>query len=270
MQSSNPVLSKRDSFTSGYASFNAPPSDRSPSYDAPPMGGYSPPPVATGGRMTMDDVIVKTAVTLGVLFAGAAVGWVLVPDSVKIPVLFASLLAGLGLYFVVAFKRSISPALVLAYAGVEGVLLGIISSVFEDQYNGIVTQAVLGTGLVFAATLAAYKSGRIRVTPRFTRIVIIAGFAAMGLMLVNLLASVFGVADGSGLGLRSGGTLSIVFGLAMVVLGAFFLILDFDLVDKGIAQGAPERESWRAAFGLTVTLVWIYLEILRLISYFRE
>lgn len=262
MQSSNPILSKRDSFSRpGTVGFDAPPpsaNDLQQMYDAP-----------SARRMTLDDVVTKTAMTLGVLLVAGAAAWVLVPPG-AFGLILPTALVGLGLGLFISFRRSISPPLILTYAAVQGVLLGTVSSLFESMYAGIVVQAVLGTSIVFGTTLAAYKSGRIRVTPKFTKIVVIAGFAAMGLMLVNLLASLLGVGDGAGLGLRSGGTLSILFGLAMVGLGAMFLVLDFDLVERGIAQGAPERESWLAAFGLTVTLIWIYLEILRLISYFRS
>lgn len=262
MQSSNPILSKRDSFSrAGTVGFDSPPPS---SYDLRQM--YDAP---AARRMTLDDVITKTAITLGVLVLAGAAAWVLVPPG-AFGLILPTALVGFGLGMFISFKRAISPPLILTYATVQGVLLGTISSLFESLYSGIVVQAVLGTAIVFATTLAAYKSGRIRVTPKFAKIVVIAGFAAMGLMLVNLLASVMGFGDGAGLGLRDGSPLSILFGLGMVVLGAMFLVLDFDLVQRGVAQGAPERESWLAAFGLTVTLIWIYLEILRLISYFRS
>jgi uncharacterized YccA/Bax inhibitor family protein len=262
MQSSNPILSKRDSFSrTGTVGFDAPPpsvSDLQHMYDAP-----------AARRMTLDDVIAKTGITLGVLLVAGAAAWVLVPPG-AFGFILPMALVGLGLGLFISFKRAISPPLILAYAAVQGVLLGTISSVFESAYSGIVVQAVLGTAIVFAVTLAAYKSGRIRVTPRFTKVVVIAGFAAMGLMLVNLLAGMIGVGDGAGLGLRGDSPLGILFGLAMVGLGAMFLVLDFEQVQRGVAMGAPERESWLAAFGLTVTLIWIYMEILRLISYFRS
>ncbi len=260
MQSSNPILSKRDSFSrAGTVGFDAPPPS---SYDLQQM--YDAP---AARRMTLDDVITKTAITLGVLVVAGAAAWLLVPPG-AFGFILPMALVGFGLGMFISFKRAISPPLILTYAAVQGVLLGTISSVFEARFPGIVVQAVLGTAIVFATTLAAYKSGRIRVTPRFTKVVVIAGFAAMGLMLVNLLASMIG--GGAGLGLRGDSPLGILFGLAMVALGAMFLVLDFDLVQRGVAQGAPERESWLAAFGLTVTLIWIYMEILRLISYFRS
>lgn len=266
MQSSNPVLSKRDSFSragaAGTVGFDSPPpsaSDLQQMYDAPPAR-----------RMTLDDVITRTAMTLGMLVLTGTAAWFVIPVENTPSIIIPTMLVGLGLFFFVAFRRAISPPLILAYAAVQGVLLGSVSHLFNTLYDGIVVQAVVATGIVFATTLAIYKTGIIKVTPRFTKIVVIAGFAAIGLMVVNLLASMMGADGGSGLGLRDGSPLSIVFGIAMVCLGALFLVLDFDLVEKGIAQGAPEREAWLAAFGLTVTLIWIYLEILRLLSYFRE
>ena len=258
MQSTNPVLSKRDSFSrAGTVGFDAPSAhDLQQMYDAPPAR-----------RMTLDDVIAKTAMTLGVLTVAGVASWVLLPVETGLGLVLPMALVAFGLAMFIQFRRAISPPLILAYAAVEGVLLGTISRAFDTIYPGIAVQAVLGTGLVFAVTLAAFKSGRIQVTPRFTKVVVIAGFAAVGLMLVNLLAGFF--VDG-GIGLRDGGPLAIVFGLAMVGLGAMFLVLDFDLVQRGVAMGAPERESWLAAFGLTLTLVWVYMEILRLISYFRS
>ncbi len=258
MQSTNPVLSKRDSFSrAGTVGFDAPSAyDLQRMYDAP-----------AARRMTLDDVIAKTAITLGVLVAAGAASWVLLPVDTGLGLVLPMALVAFGLAMFIQFRRAISPPLILAYAAVEGVLLGTISRAFDTIYPGIAVQAVLGTALVFATTLAVFKSGRIRVTPRFAKVVVIAGFAAVGLMLVNLLAGFF--VDG-GLGLRDGGPLAILFGVAMVGLGAMFLVLDFDLVQRGVAQGAPEREAWLAAFGLTLTLVWIYMEILRLISYFRS
>lgn len=132
--------------------------------------------------------------------------------------------------------------------------------------HGAPMQAVLGTMAVFVAMLVAYKTRIVRVTARFTRFVMIAAMGFVLLSLVNVLFMAFG--GGEGLGFRSGG-LGIVFGIVGVVLGALFLALDFKQVEDGIAYGAPREESWLAAFGLTLTLVWIYMEMLRLISILR-
>jgi uncharacterized YccA/Bax inhibitor family protein len=171
---------------------------------------------------------------------------------------------------VISFKQSTNPALILSYAAAEGLFLGAISHVFNDLYPGIAIQAVVGTAGVFAGMLVVYKTGAIRVTPKFTRWLLGALIGVVALSLVNLVASFF---TEGGLGLRDADTnpvLAIGFSLLCIGIAAFVFLLDFDMIDKGIKQGAPERFAWYAAFGLTVTLVWLYLEILRLLSYFRE
>lgn len=258
MESRNPVLGKRDAFSrGGYATFDVPSDqDLQQMYDAP---SYAPP-----RRMTIDDVVMRTAITLGVLVATGAAAWVF---NLGIGVAFVAALAGFGLALFISFKRKTSPALVLAYAALEGVFLGVISHYFEGAYHGIVVQAVLGTVLAFIGMLAAYSTGVIRVTPKFTKMVVGAGIALVGLMVINLVLSFF--VEG-GLGLRAGGPLAIVFSIVAIGVGCLFLALDFAMIEDGVKNGAPEREAWLAAFGLTITLVWIYLEILRLLSYFRE
>lgn len=218
----------------------------------------------TGDRVTLDSVIVRSAMMFGVLTVSAAAAWLL-----NVPLGFG-LIAGLVAFviaMVASFKRTTSPALFLAYAALEGIVIGVISRHYESQYSGIVIQAILGVTIVFGTMLLMYKSRIIRATQRFTKILLIAAFSYLGLMIVNLVASLF--VDG-GLGLRDGGPLAIFASIAGVVIGALFYVLDFDQVERMIAQGAPEKESWRAAFGLTLTTVWIYLEILRLLSYFRD
>jgi uncharacterized YccA/Bax inhibitor family protein len=168
------------------------------------------------------------------------------------------------LAFVQSFKRRPSPALILSYAAFEGVFLGVISSAVSTYIaDGVVAQAVLGTMAVFAGVLVAYKAGWIRVNRRFYGFVMAAALGFVLLMVVNLLFTVFG--GGDGLGFRSGG-LGLLFGAIGVILGACFLALDFKQVEDGIAYGAPKEEAWLAAFGLTLTLVWIYMEFLRLVA----
>jgi uncharacterized YccA/Bax inhibitor family protein len=116
--------------------------------------------------------------------------------------------------------------------------------------------------------LVVYKTGAVKVTPRFTKWLTGALVGVVGLMIVNLIAGFF--THGVGLGLRSGGTLAIVFSLVCIGIAAFSFLLDFDAADQAIRAGAPEKTAWYIAFGLTVTLVWLYLEILRLLSYFQN
>ncbi|NWF29893.1 Bax inhibitor-1/YccA family protein [Streptomyces sp. PKU-EA00015] len=290
MRSSNPVFSRRGfSRDNGYAGFNAqqtqaggPAAGTNPYAQGAgnpyatnpyaPAGTQAGAPVqapARTGVMTIDDVVTRTAMTLGTVVLTAILSWVLLPvDPANLGTSYGiavgAALVAMVLALVQAFKRKASPALILLYAAFEGVFLGVISSAVSTYISdGVVAQAVLGTMAVFAGVLIAYKMRWIRVTRRFYGFVMAAAMGFVLLMLVNLLFSVFG--GGDGLGFRSGG-LGILFGVIGVILGACFLALDFKQVEDGIAYGAPREESWLAAFGLTLTLVWIYLEMLRLLS----
>ncbi|MFE9121621.1 Bax inhibitor-1/YccA family protein [Streptomyces sp. NPDC007172] len=285
MRSSNPVFSRRGfSRDNGYAGFNTaqqPQAGGNP-YAQAPTNPYATNPYAQqdtqqgapqaparSGVMTIDDVVSRTAITLGTVVAGAVVAWLALPvDAANIGKSYGIAVGAALIAFVLAmvqsFKRKPVPALILGYAAFEGVFLGVISSAVTTHVSaGAVPQAVLGTMAVFAGVLIAYKTRLIRVNRRFVGFVMAAAIGFMLLMLVNLLFSAIG--GGDGLGFRSGG-LGILFGIIGIVLGACFLAMDFKQVEDGITYGAPREESWLAAFGLTMTLVWIYLEALRLIS----
>jgi uncharacterized YccA/Bax inhibitor family protein len=297
MRSSNPVFSRRG-FTRGseYAGFGAqgarggqqgnpfagqggdpyarPP--RNP-YEQAPQGRpltademermYAGPAAgpAQTGRMTIDDVVVRTAITLGLVVVGAALGWTVLPHQYGLAV--GAALVAFVLAMVQTFKRRPAPALILGYAVFEGVFLGVISRMYNDAWQGAPVQAVLGTMAVFAGMLIAYRTRLIRVTARYQRIGLAIAVGFLLAMLVNLVFFAFGSANG--LGLTTGG-LGIAFCLLGIGLGAFFLSLDFKQVEDGIRYGAPREESWLAAFGLTLSLVWIYLELLRLIAILRD
>jgi uncharacterized YccA/Bax inhibitor family protein len=270
LRSSNPVLSKQDAFTPaapqgqyGYSQYNP--------YGQPAgFGQPGTPTQAPEGRMTFDDVITKTAVVMGLLVITAALAWLLVPPALYLPALILSALVGFGVVLLVSFRRTISPALVFVYAAIEGVFIGMISKVFESYYPGIVVQAVVATFFAAGVTLAAYKFFNIRVTPKFTKIVVLSTIAFAALMLVNF---VFALITGGGV--RGGITgpvsgLAIIISIIAIVLAVLNLVLDFDYIERGVALGAPASESWRGAFGLTVTMVWLYVEMLRLLSYLRR
>ncbi|MFI8104172.1 Bax inhibitor-1/YccA family protein [Streptomyces sp. NPDC086023] len=275
MRSSNPVFSRRGfSRDNGYAGFDAQqvqagtatnPYATNP-YAADPQTGLPQAP-ARGSVMTIDDVVSRTAMTLGTVILTAVLSWVLLPvDPANINksygIAVVAALVAFVLAMVQSFKRKPSPALILGYAAFEGVFLGVISAATSTYISsGVVIQAVLGTMCVFAAVLFAYKMRWIRVTRRFYGFVMAAALGFVLLMVANSLFMLFG--GGDGLGFRSGG-LGIVFGIVGVLLGAAFLALDFKQVEDGVTYGAPREESWLAAFGLTMTLVWIYLELLRL------
>jgi uncharacterized YccA/Bax inhibitor family protein len=207
------------------------------------------------GRMTIEDVVMRTATLFVVLVAVGSVAWGMNLGG-------GALLLGFGGGFVLAminsFKKTVSPALVLAYAAFEGLALGALSRFYNDVYPGIVSQAVIGTLCAFAGILVAYRSGKIRVTPKFTRIMF---GALIGYMVFGLITMFVGF---------PGGSTGTLIAFAGVALATFFLVLDFDQIEKTIAMGAPREESWRMAFGLMVTLVWLYLEVLRLLSILRN
>ena len=260
MRSRNPAFTRSQAFSGrGYANYdtvrNASPEELASMYAAPPATP------AQAGRMTYDDVVAKTGIAFGVLLAGAAVAWFFAP-GLALP----GLLVGLVLGLVVAFKQSTNPGLILGYAFAEGLFVGGISRVFEDRWNGVVPQAVLGTLFAFAAMLAVYKSGKLRVTPKFTKIVIGAGLAYFAIAMMSFIAALMGVGDGWGF--RTG-ALGILLGLAGATLACLFLALDFDFVEQGVRNGLPERYGWLAAFGLVATVVWLYIELLRLLAILR-
>ncbi|WP_369235760.1 Bax inhibitor-1/YccA family protein [Streptomyces sp. R21] len=289
MRSSNPVFSRRGfSRDNGYAGFNAAPQAGGPATGTQgnpyaQQGGnpyaqnpyaqqdlqYGTPPQApvTTGRMTMDDVVMRSSMTLGTVVVGAILAWALLPVSTtSYGLAIGSALVAFVLAMVQSFKRTASPALILGYAAFEGVFLGVISEMYNSRWSGAPFQAVLGTMAVTGATLLVYKAGWIRVTARYARIGMAIAIAFVLTMAVNLLLVVFGVApDG---GLRSMGPLGAVVGIIAILIGAFFLTLDFKQIEDGIAYGAPREEAWLAAFGLTMTIVWIYVEMLRLVAIF--
>jgi uncharacterized YccA/Bax inhibitor family protein len=273
LRSSNPILSRQDAFTPAAQQYNQNPYNQSRAdYAQYPAQGYPQAPVEPiEARMTFDDVVTKTALTIGVLVIAAALAWMFVPQALYFPALIGSGLIGFIVVLFVSFRRKIAPGLVLLYAAIEGIFIGMISKIFESLYDGIVVQAVIGTFAAAAVTLAAYKFFNIRVTPKFRRVVIIATIAFAVALLINFVLSLFGV----NLGLRDTGTgaislLAIAFSLLGASLAVLNLVLDFDYIEQGVAMGAPASESWRGAFGLTVTMVWLYIEILRLLSYIRR
>lgn len=221
---------------------------------------------ADTGRMTFDDVIVKTAACLGVVILGAAVT-LTVGLGLASLLMIVGALGGFVLALVNTFKKQPSPALILAYAGLEGLFLGGLTRILDTQYPGVGLQAVVGTLSVFAVTLLLFKSGKVRATPKAMRFFMIAlgGYALFSV--VNLVMMLTGVTQ-EPFGLRSG-VIGVVIGLLAIGLAAFSLIMDFTSIEAGVRSGAPQRFSWTAAFGLTVTLVWLYVEIIRLLAILR-
>jgi uncharacterized YccA/Bax inhibitor family protein len=263
--SNNPALTRIPAFAGANRTVGFGPRPQSGPYADPIEQGYFG-PTATSldtGRMTVEDVTIRTGILLLTAIVTGTATWMLNLGALILPAAIVGLVLGL----VISFKQITNPAAIITYAAVEGVVLGAISQVFDQRYPGIAVQAVVGTTGVAVGTLLVYRSGRIRVTPQFTKMVVAGMFGFLALAVVNGIASFF---VSGGLGLRSGGPLAIGFSLLAIGLASMSLILDFDFIEKGAKQGLPEKYGWLAAFGLMVTLVWLYLEILRLLSYLRE
>ncbi|WP_446218404.1 Bax inhibitor-1/YccA family protein [Micromonospora sp. IBHARD004] len=275
MKTSNPVLARLGQAAereraAGYAQpgpYGQPgyPQQYAPYQQQYPTGvGYpAAPPTVT--PMTLDDVVVKTVMLLGILGASAAAAWVLVPDALVGVAWIGAAVVGLVLGLIISFSRMANPALVVAYSIVEGVFVGMVSKAFNSLYDGIVLQAVTATFGVFFLMAVLYKARVIRATPKFVKgmIAVMAGLFAV--MLINLVLALFGVNTG----LRDGSPLAIGFSLVCIVVASLSFVLSFHEVEEGVRMGLPQRYSWTAAFGILVSLVWLYLEILRLLSYFQ-
>lgn len=249
----------------------------SPQWGAAPAGPGHDPYAAHNAPaepvMTFDDVVAKTGVVLLTIFAIGVLTFMAVGDNLALTggAVMLSALVGFVTVLIVSTRAKVPVAGVIAYAVIEGVFLGAFSKLFESMYPGIVVQAVLGTFCAAGVTLAAYKFFNIRVTSRFRRVVTIATIGFAVAMLLNFVAVFFLPA---GLGLRTigagAGWLSILCSAIGVVLAAMNLVMDFDMAEQGVRNRAPANESWRAAFGVAVTMVWLYTEILRILSYFRS
>ena len=217
-------------------------------------------PIPAGERLTMNDVMVKTGINLGLVAVGAAVAW-------YAPVLMLlGLVGGLVLGLVNSFKKKVSPILVMTYALMEGLLLGGLSAVVDMRYPGVAIQAVLATLVVAGTTLALFANGKLRATPKLNKIFMIGAIGYMAYGFISILgAGIFGSSLNS---FSIGGIpLGLVVGLFAVALATYSLLLDFTTTSEAVEAGLPERESWRLAFGLTASLVWLYVEILRVLMY---
>jgi uncharacterized YccA/Bax inhibitor family protein len=213
--------------------------------------------------ITVDDIVTKTAITAGAaIVAGALTAW-----SGLYALALPAFIVGLVVSLIIIFKQSSNPALVLTYSVAEGIALGGIAGLLNNAYPGVAFQALVGTVGVFVGMLIVYKTGAVKVTPRFTKWLMGALVGVVVLMLANLVAGFF---TGGGLGLREATPLGILFSVVVIGVAAFSLLLDFDMADQAVRGGAPAKFAWYIAFGLMTTLVWLYIEILRLLSILRQ
>ncbi len=226
---------------------------------------------AQGGKpMTFTNTMNKSIGLFALVLVTMALGWMFLPPAALLPIVLVSL--GLGLW--AGFSKTPKPALYMTALGVYGLGVGAISGYLEQIFPGVVVQAVLATVVVIAVTFALYRSGKFRVTPRMNKIFAIAVTSYLLFSLVNLVLMVTNVTEGM-FGLRSDVTifgipLGVVLGIFAVLMGSYSLVMDFDYIEQGIARRIPEIYGWTAAYGLVMTIVWIYFELLRLISILRN
>ncbi len=222
-------------------------------------------------RMTLMGTVNKTAILLALTLISALWVWnkyyELQDPAAIMPLMWIGILGGLVLALITTFAKKAAPFTAPAYALLEGLALGGISAFYETRYPGIVIQ---GVGLTFgtlACLLLAYRTGLVKATENFKLGVVAATGAIALLYIVNLVMGMFGHSMGF---IHEGGTVGILFSLVVVTVAALNLVLDFDFIEQGVAAGSPKYMEWFGAFGLLVTLVWLYLEMLRLLSKLRK
>ena len=246
-------------------------------------GMYSAPSAGSTdtGRMTIEDTVAKAIGLFAILVVGAVAGWIWTmapvtaqnPNPTVLPMIVGGLV-GFVLSLVVIFtsRKKVRPGLIFAYAAAEGLFVGGISAFFEFIWPGIVTQATLATLVVVGVTLALFASGKIRASKRATKIFLIAMVGYLVFSLVNVGLMLFGVTDNA-FGLRSetifGIPLGLILGVLVVIMAAYSLVLDFDQIQQGVRNGVPRQMGWLGGFGIMVTVVWLYVEILRMIAIIR-
>ena len=261
MRRSNPVLNERV-----FAGAATAPAYGAPTYDGATVGDQ--PLAARPNTMTIEGTVYKTAVLLALVVVAAAFSWRAAENgTILLPGVGISFFVLLGLAIATAFRPTWAIVTGPLYALASGVLLGAISAIYNQAYEGIVGQAVLATMATAGGMLLAYSTGLIRATPRFRKIIISATLGIMLLYVVTIAMRWFGVDVPL---LHDSGPLGIGISLFIVAIAAFNLILDFDFIEQGAKFGADKRLEWYGAFALMVTLVWLYLEMLRLLGKMRD
>lgn len=296
MAGMNPAINRIDKDAEAYAGFNqsnqgygaqagqgyAPPQGGPQGYGAPQGYGsqqgtpeqldqwYGQPAAgpAQTGRMTLDDVVIKALLLLGVTVAAAAASWMLVDNNpdLGMPIMLGGIFGSIALSFIIAFQKSISVPLILTYAVAQGAFVGAISLSVEIYEPGLVSTAILATLSTFVGVFLTWKIGLIRVTARSARIFsyIVIGYAFF--QLANLGMSLIG-----GTSVYSmGGPLPIILSVVGVAMAAYMIAVNLESVERGLAAGVPQKYSWLMAHGLVASLIWLYIEILRLLAILNQ
>lgn len=219
--------------------------------------------------MSFEGTLNKTLLLLTIVIGSGAVAWLNagVLSSYILPVIIANFVVGLGIIFFLAFKPLLAKYVAPIYAVFQGVFLGLISVIFEMTYQGIVSQAIILTIIVTIIMNILYRTRIIKVTKKFRSIMMVAIFSIMGIYVVSFVMSFFGTTIPL---IHENGIVGIGFSLVVVTIAALTLLLDFDFIDRASNQNLPKDMEWYGAFALMVTLVWLYLEILKLLSKLRS
>jgi uncharacterized YccA/Bax inhibitor family protein len=271
MRSTNPVMNERAFMRGGTTVAERPvqgyPHDQHQGYaQVPPVDTGR--PLAATERMTVEGTVYKTALLVLLCVAAAAFTWnTTEPRGISPGLMMFTFVGLLGTGIITAFRPRIAIITGPIYAIASGLFIGTVSSFFEVAYPGIAQQAALGTITTLAAMLIAYRTGLIKASKRFIKIVITATMGVALLYFVSIAMSMFGMRMPL---LHDSGPLGIGISLAIVALAAMNLILDFHFIETAAAHGVEKRLEWFGAFGLLVTLVWLYLELLRLLSKLRD
>jgi uncharacterized YccA/Bax inhibitor family protein len=222
-------------------------------------------------RMTINGTINKTGMLIVIAMVTGAWGWskVMTAPQLLMPFFWTSLVVSIGCYIALWKRPDWASVVAPIYAAVEGVFLGALSGIIENIYPGIAMQAAMATMATVVGMLVAYRTGIIRATPMFKKVIITATMGIMVFYVISIVASLFGV-NFSVNQFGNSSMISIGLSLFIVVIAAMNLILDFDFIERGATEGAPKYMEWYGAFGLMVTIVWLYIEMLRLISKLRD
>ena len=226
------------------------------------------------GTMTYDDVVVKSLMCFGLLLVGAVAGWMtgVVALSAAMLVAFAACAVTLGLGLFIQFSKKVRPGAIIAYSLIEGFVLGALSCAFEMMYPGIVVSAVLATLVVIGVTLGAFTMGFVRNSSTLTRVAGIGSFAFFSYYLFSFALSLTGFVNMRAVNNITlfGIPLGLIIGVLAVFIGVLCLVRDFDAVKVGVANNVPEKYSWLCTFAIMTDVIWIYLEILKILSYFMR
>ena len=223
------------------------------------------------GTMTFDDVVVKSIMCFGLLLVGATAGWLtgIVAMGIALVLFFASCAVTLGLAIFIRLSKKIRPGAIVTYSLIEGFSLGVISYTFEAYFPGIVISAVLATLVVIGTTLAAFTMGFVRNSSTLTRVAGIGSVAFFFYYIVTFALSVTGMVDMRAVENSTvfGIPLGVIIGVLAVFIGVLCLVRDFDAVKVGVANNVPEKYSWLCTFAIMTDVIWIYLQILKILSY---